>query len=880
MSLNPFAAEHPINLLNLPDYACEQLGRAGIRTVDELIATLPKGPHLIGRHTWKHIQLYLEAYLAQQPDVTQNAPHTEVELASYPAVFEDLPSAKLVSDPPEMNRLEALPEVLEARSVTELRLRAYALDCLQRVEVETIGELWTFLAQGDSRFPVSGIGKRLWNEIQEITTRYVISRVGDRATEYVNVAAEEKQHPRVVSPELPVEFLDYHISELTISVRAHNCLQRTGVRTIGHLLTVLPQGYSAVRMAGPKTWSEIEDAVADYMCRHSTISVSAPDTSTPGGNPPTLSASERYSQRYQGVQTPALPADIAGALRERDVATVHILAALPLYQLAQMPDLLSLAYEDWFGLIPIIKDSDAPKHARPLSKNARPQSSLLALNLSARPLNCLARAGILDLHTLAHCTLAQLANLRNFGAKSFEELFARIHEALDSGAITPDDATLVSPQTDAQPRLAAEAPSDALNAPSMLPEPKGDDIHAPESLNLDERLNAWFADLNERQRAVIQWRHGLTDGQSLTLDEIGERLNLTRERVRQIQEKAIRRLQHPPRLHQVHSLIAQLHHVIVGAGGVMSEAELGSSLTGFAKINEANPQGAVGLLLGLSGKYVRVREMQAWCFAELSGLIPLVGSEVIGILRTALAPIAIDDLLSRFKQTKLYQDDRDKLTDQFVMACIHANDKIVRREDGGYGLASWEGRYSDDVIIALRQFGTPVNYSAITARVNAALPSDQQATDHNVHAHMQRMPDVFVRVGHGIYGLAEWGLRNDGSLGNAACRVLRDAGRPLHIDMLTAEILKTWQVQPSSILAAVENDDRIVRVGAGMYCLRVLLSDTGGLSYEPSTGFDDLLVSRLLRWQSELDQQNGNASRDTHDQVDALRHLGLGIFES
>lgn len=53
--------------------------------------------------------------------------------------------------------------------------------------------------------------------------------------------------------------------------------------------------------------------------------------------------------------------------------------------------------------------------------------------------------------------------------------------------------------------------------------------------------------LSDREAAVIRLYFGLDDQQALTLEEIGEKFNLTRERVRQIKEKAIRRLRHASR---------------------------------------------------------------------------------------------------------------------------------------------------------------------------------------------------------------------------------------------------------------------------------------------------------------------------------------------
>ena len=53
--------------------------------------------------------------------------------------------------------------------------------------------------------------------------------------------------------------------------------------------------------------------------------------------------------------------------------------------------------------------------------------------------------------------------------------------------------------------------------------------------------------LSEKEKEVIMWRFGLTDGEAKTLEEVGELLSLSKERVRQLESKALRKLRHPSR---------------------------------------------------------------------------------------------------------------------------------------------------------------------------------------------------------------------------------------------------------------------------------------------------------------------------------------------
>jgi RNA polymerase primary sigma factor len=64
---------------------------------------------------------------------------------------------------------------------------------------------------------------------------------------------------------------------------------------------------------------------------------------------------------------------------------------------------------------------------------------------------------------------------------------------------------------------------------------------------LKQRIASVLEELNYREREILRLRYGLADGYSYTLEEVGQIFSVTRERVRQIEAKAVRKLQHPMR---------------------------------------------------------------------------------------------------------------------------------------------------------------------------------------------------------------------------------------------------------------------------------------------------------------------------------------------
>jgi RNA polymerase primary sigma factor len=72
---------------------------------------------------------------------------------------------------------------------------------------------------------------------------------------------------------------------------------------------------------------------------------------------------------------------------------------------------------------------------------------------------------------------------------------------------------------------------------------------------LRDRLGNVLCSLTERERRVLELRFGLSDGCARTLEEVGLQFRVTRERVRQIEAKALRKMRHPTRLRQLHGFL-------------------------------------------------------------------------------------------------------------------------------------------------------------------------------------------------------------------------------------------------------------------------------------------------------------------------------------
>jgi RNA polymerase primary sigma factor len=136
---------------------------------------------------------------------------------------------------------------------------------------------------------------------------------------------------------------------------------------------------------------------------------------------------------------------------------------------------------------------------------------------------------------------------------------AEIHEI--AAFLDMDKATVSDLMGISRELISLESPVYADRASSTL----GDFIEdehckAPEEKAehkaLASDIDAVLDSLDEKEAEVIRSRYGLGSGKPMSLHEIGERFKLTKERIRQIEKKAIRRLQHPSRMQKLEAYVA------------------------------------------------------------------------------------------------------------------------------------------------------------------------------------------------------------------------------------------------------------------------------------------------------------------------------------
>jgi RNA polymerase primary sigma factor len=103
--------------------------------------------------------------------------------------------------------------------------------------------------------------------------------------------------------------------------------------------------------------------------------------------------------------------------------------------------------------------------------------------------------------------------------------------------------------------LESDAATGAMTFLETLSDPKVvNPLERIEFSDLQSGVDQMLASLNERQRSIVKMRFGLESGEANTLEAIGQKMCLTRERIRQIENSAFSKLRHPVRKEQLEEL--------------------------------------------------------------------------------------------------------------------------------------------------------------------------------------------------------------------------------------------------------------------------------------------------------------------------------------
>lgn len=318
----------------------------------------------------------------------------------------------------------------------------------------------------------------------------------------------------------------------------------------------------------------------------------------------------------------------------------------------------------------------------------------------------------------------------------------------------------------------------------------------------------------DREKEIISRRFGLK-GSKETLEQIGETLSITRERVRQLEKAILIRLQISAEENKIPELIAAekiLVRNLTEMGRVARLDELASKI--YGKTANASEQNGIYFIATFAKNLTVIEENDRYYngvgIAEYGDAASIRGKvdKIVSTISANKQPMTLDEL-----DNKLDYEHPDHIK------AVASISKLLATLNGVWGLAKWPAvnpkNIRDKIFVILETKHEPMHFSDIAEEIKNSNFKRKNVTVQAIHNELIKDPR-FILIGRGIYALSSWGYKK-GTISDIITSVLEKASAPLTKEEIVKQVLKVRKVKETTILLNLQNKKLFKKVDKNSY---------------------------------------------------------------
>jgi len=321
--------------------------------------------------------------------------------------------------------------------------------------------------------------------------------------------------------------------------------------------------------------------------------------------------------------------------------------------------------------------------------------------------------------------------------------------------------------------------------------------------------------LPHRAQDVMVNRYGLgKNSEKMTLESIGEKYNITRERVRQIENHSIQVIRKSKEFQKEKKAFDELEAKLKELGGIMVEEDLLNTLS-----KDEGVHNHLHFLLILGHPFRKKKEddhfKHRWYVDEE------LSEKVHGSLQKLYASLSDQDLVSESDILSSFINHLKEVSDEYkreeiLKRWLALSKKIAKNPLGEWGVAHSPNINAkgmrDYAFLVIRKHGSPIHFTEVAKKISELFNKKAHvATTHNELIKDPR----FVLVGRGLYALSEWGYLS-GVVKDVIKKILEKNG-PLPKDKIIEKVLKERYVKENTILVNLQNPKYFKKDKEGKY---------------------------------------------------------------
>jgi len=310
-------------------------------------------------------------------------------------------------------------------------------------------------------------------------------------------------------------------------------------------------------------------------------------------------------------------------------------------------------------------------------------------------------------------------------------------------------------------------------------------------------------------------RFGLTpDGERKTLEEIGKKYSITRERVRQIEDAALNFIKKSSVYRAEQAIFDELKQVMRKLGSIVAEHELLPYLS-----KDKTTQNHIHFFLTLGDAFRKHREDDH--FHIRYSVNDEMAEKVHESLKKLYTSLDDEDLVPETEMIKKFLDHTKELSEEYrdaemVKRWLSMSKKVAKNPLGEWGKATSPNirtrGVKDYAYLVMRKHGTPLHFKEVADSIGKTFHKKiHYATCHNELI----KDDRFVLVGRGMYALAEWGYKR-GTAREVIVDILKSEGS-LEKDTIIQKVNKERYFKKNTILVNLANTKYFKKNKNGLY---------------------------------------------------------------
>ena len=342
---------------------------------------------------------------------------------------------------------------------------------------------------------------------------------------------------------------------------------------------------------------------------------------------------------------------------------------------------------------------------------------------------------------------------------------------------------------------------------------------SPQELKLHPLISHLLIVLSEKEKFIIQNRFALEKSKKMTLEEIGEHFGVTRERIRQIEKSALRKLERNAQNTNVRILTEFAKALLEKQGGLVQDEHFKNLLLNILPNVTAEEIEELHLALVLdAGIQYESNTLKYHPYYKLSSFnlenIEKVANKGLSILNETEHVIAVE------KITNKINDETNSKFDSRTVENILRIVKECKFTENGVGLFSWKHIHprtlKDKILYIFGKEKKALHFQKISVLISESSFDAKKVNVQAVHNELIRNPQ-FILIGRGIYALSEWGYKS-GTVSDVIKEILSD-GIERTREEITKSVLERRHVKTITIYLNLKNKPEFVRVGRDKYAL-------------------------------------------------------------